>query len=558
VKEARPRPWFFNYNRSSFRFDLIAGLSAAAVVIPKAMAYAVIAGLPLETGLYTAFVPLVIYGLLGASPYLSVSSTTVLAIMTQVELATLPPGVGLVAGAATLAFLTGVVLIAAGILRLGYLGNFISSPVLAGFKAGVSAIIIVDQFPKLLGFHIVKTGFLRDIFAILNRLPDLHLMTAVMGIGVILLMVGIMRFLPRLPDVLIGVGCAVAISSIFGLKEQGVACVGVVPAGLPRFYAPDFSLLGRLLPGALGIALMSFIESVASGKAFLRYTERPPDANQDLLATGAGNLCGGFFQIFPSGGGMGQTTVNVRSGARTQAAGLVTAMVALIAMLFLAPALRFIPLAELAGVVIFVSFPMINPASFRAIYVVRKEEFLLALIAFAGVVVLGVMRGVLVAVAVSLLTILYHANRPPVYAVGRKKGMNVFRALDFSRHPDDVTYPGLLILRIEGRLNFASAPRALERSRELVMKNRPRVVLLDFEAVPDIEYTALEMFDQADQRLRAQGMELWLCALNPEALSVVRRSSLGKRLNEEGRMFFNTETAVERFTGAAVTATRKA
>jgi sulfate permease, SulP family len=547
MKKLRQYFWFLNYDRTLLRFDLIAGVTAAAVVIPKAMAYAVIAGLPVETGLYTAFVPLVVYGILGSSRQLSVSSTTVLAILTQAELAELPPDIGpagQIAAAATLAFLAGVILVAASLLRLGFLGYFISSPVLTGFKAGVGTVIIVDQIPKLLGIHFAKTGFFRNIIAILHHIPDSRLLTVAVGVGTIVLMVTLRRMFPKFPAVLAGMGCAIGASAAFGLKELGVECVGFVPRGLPSISLPNVSLMSQFFPAAMGIALMSFIETVASGKAFLRPSERSPDANRDLLATGVANLCGGFFQIFPSGGGMAQTATNTNAGARSQAAGLVTAVITLLVMIFLSPVLSFIPLAALAAVIIFVSLPMLSIKSFRAIYRVRRAEFIWALVATVGVILFGVMNGVLIAVIVSILTLMFKANHPPVYVLGRKTGTNVFRSLD--EHPQDVTYLGVLIIRMEGTLTFLSAPRAIDRFRELVMRHSPKLILLDLDAVPDIEYTALEMLDQGEQRLREHGIDLWLCALNPRALAVVRHSSLGQRL-QDGRMYFDVECAIRRY-----------
>ncbi len=547
VKKLSESFWFLNYDRSLFRFDLIAGVTAAAVVIPKAMAYAVIAGLPVETGLYTAFVPLVVYGILGSSKQLSVSSTTVLAILTQAQLATLPPDIGSagqIAAAATLAFLVGIILVGASVFRLGFLGYFISSPVLTGFKAGIATVIIVDQIPKLLGIHFQKAGFFRDIFAIFQHAPDIRFLTALVGIGTIALMVVLRRFFPKFPVVLAGMVGAIGVSAAFGLKSAGVDCVGLVPGGLPLFSLPDVSLMRQFFPGAVGIALMSFIETVASGKSFLKPSENAPNANRDLLATGFANLCGGFFQNFPGGGGMAQTSTNAVAGARSQAAGLVTAVIALLVMLFLAPVLSFIPLSALAAVIIFVSVPMFSIKSFRTIYTVRKTEFFWASIATAGVVLFGVMDGVLIAVVVSVLTLMYKANHPPVYLLGRKAGTNVFRSLD--DHPEDMTYPGLIILRLEGTLTFMSAPHAFDRMRELINQHSARVIILDLDAVPDIEYTALEMLDQGEKRLRDHGIDLWFCALNPRALDVVRHSNLGERLMQ-GRMHFDVEIAVQKF-----------
>ncbi|UCH79168.1 MAG: SulP family inorganic anion transporter [Candidatus Coatesbacteria bacterium] len=539
--------WFLRYDRKLLRFDLIAGLTAAAVVVPKAMALAVVAGLPVEVGLYTAFVPVLAYALLGTSRRLSVSSTTIIALLTLGELATVAPGAGagdLIAAAATLACLVGAILLVASFLRLGFIANFISAPVLTGFKAGVGLVIVVDQLPKLFGFHIDKAGFFRDLVSLGRHLPETHVVTLVLALAVIVALVVLERFLPRVPAALVAVVAAIGVSAWLGLGGRGVELVGAVPAGLPSLSWPDLSLVKLLLPGALGIALMAFVESVAAGESFARRGEPAPDANRELFALGAANILGGFSQAFPASGGISQTAVNSAAGARTQLAGLITAVVAVVIMLFLAPLLALLPLAALAAIVVVVSVHMMNPAAFAAILRVRKTEFIWAIVTFVGVVLLGTLEGILVAVALSVMTIFYQANRPPVYALGRKSGTNVFRPLD--RYPGDETFPGLLIVRTEGRLNFASAPRTRAKFDALIDKYSPRVVVLALDAVPDIEYTALGLIDEAEERLSDHGVTVWLAALNPRALDVVRRSPLGKRLGNE-RMFAGVEEAVEAY-----------
>ena len=539
--------WFLQYDRKFFRFDLIAGLTAAAVVVPKAMALAVVAGLPVEVGLYTAFVPVVAYALLGTSRRLSVSTTTIIALLTLGELAAVAPGAGagdLIVAAATLACLVGAILLAASFLRLGFIANFISAPVLTGFKAGVGLVIVADQLPKLFGFHIDKASFFRDLISLGRHLPETHVVTLVLALAVIAVLVAFERFLPRVPAALVAVAAAVGVSAWLGLGSRGVELVGAVTAGLPSLSLPDLSLVKLLLPGALGIALLAFVESIAAGESFTRHGEPAPDANRELLALGAANLFGGLFQAFPASGGISQTAVNSAAGARTQLAGLITAVVAVVTMLFLAPLIALLPLAALAAIVVVVSVPMMSPAAFAAILRVRKTEFIWAIVTLVGVVLLGTLEGILVAVALSVMTIFYQANRPPVYALGRKRGTNVFRPLD--PYPDDETFPGLLIVRTEGRLNFASAPRTRGKFNALIDKYSPRVVVIDMSAVPDIEYTALKLIDEAEEKLSDHGVTVWLAALNPRALDVVRRSPLGKRLGNE-RMFAEVEEVVEAY-----------
>jgi sulfate permease, SulP family len=540
--------WLRQYPREWLRPDLTSGLTAAAVVIPKAMAYATIAGLPLQVGLYTAFVPMVVYALLGTSRPLSVSTTTTIAILAAAELGRAAPGVNpgaLIVAGATLAVLTGALLVTASVLRLGFVANFISEPVLTGFKSGIGLVIVVDQIPKLLGVHIEKAGFFRDLFAIAGELPHTSLATVATAVCVLVLIFGLERFAPRSPSPLIAVAVAIVGSSLLGLSAAGVATVGSIPSGLPTLVWPRLDLVEEMWPAAAGIALMSFTETIAAARAFGAPGEPLPEPNQELLAIGLANVAGGFLGAMPAGGGTTQTAVNRKAGAQTQVAELVTAACAVATLLLFAPVIAPMPQAALAGVVVAYSFDLIKPAEFDAIRRVRRIEFSWALIAFAGVVLLGTLNGILVAVVASLLSLAQQAYDPPVYAMGRKRGTQVFRPLS-SAHPDDETWVGLLILRIEGRLFFANARRVADKVRPLVDQATPSVVVLDCSAVIDIEYTALKMLTEAEERLRDERIALWLAALNPEVFAVVRRSKLGETLGRE-RMFFSLETVVERF-----------
>jgi sulfate permease, SulP family len=534
------------------RLDLLAGLTAAAVVIPKAMAYATIAGLPVTAGLSVVLAPMLAYALLGSSRVLSVSSTSTLAILTASQLAVVvadgDPGRAS-AAAATLALLVGAALVLAAGLRLGFLANFISDPVLTGFKAGIALVIVVDQLPKLLGVHIAKTGFLRDLVAVSAELPHAHLATVGVAVAMLALLFGLEHLLPRVPAPLVAVLLGVGASALLGLKDAGVSVVGPIPAGLPAPALPDVSLAGALWPGALGIALMSFTESIAAGRAFARSEDPRPNPNRELLALGAANLAGGFFQCLPAGGGTSQTAVNVRAGARTQAAELATVAVGAATLLFLAPAVALLPQAVLAAIVIVTTVPLLSPREFRAIRRIRRTEFLWAVAALLGVVFLGTLNGILLAIAISVLTLMHQANHPPLYALGRKPGTDVFRPLS-GEHPGDETFPGLLIVRTEGRMTFASAPQVGEMLWALVEAAKPRVLLIECSAIPDFEYTALRALTALEGKLRERGIFLWLSMLNPEALKVVERSPLGQTLGHE-RMFFNLREAVAHFEAPA-------
>lgn len=540
--------WLAGYQKKWLPRDVMAGLITAAVVIPKAMAYATIAGLPVQVGLYTVLVPMAIYAVLGSSRPLSVSTTTTLAILTAADLGQIAPDgnpSALLAASATLTLLVGAILVLASLLRLGFVANFISEPVLIGFKSGIALVIILDQLPKLFGIHITKAGFFRDLAALLQAIPDSSWPTFAVALATIVLLAGLEYFAPRAPAPLVAVAAGIAGMGLLGLQAHGVESVGFIPRGLPTLTLPDVSLIEQLWPGALGIALMSFTETIAAGRAFAHSDEPPIAPNRELLATGLANAGGAFLGGMPAGGGTTQTAVNRLAGARTQLAELVTAGAALLTMLLLAPLMSQMPQATLAAVVIVYSIGLVKPAEFRAIVRIRRTEFVWALAALAGVVLLGTLKGIVVAIIISLVALAYQMADPPVRVLGRKPGTNVFRPRS-QENPDDETFPGLLLLQLEGRIFFINVERIAEKMRAIAAEANPKVVAIDLSGVFDIEYTALKMLIEAEKRQRDRGVSIWLVGLNPEVLAVIQRSPLGAVLGRE-RMHFNLELAVEKY-----------
>jgi high affinity sulfate transporter 1 len=540
--------WLSNYQSGWFRLDLVAGLTAAAVVIPQAMAYATIAGLPVEVGLYTALTPLLVYALLGTSRPLSVSTTSTIAMLTATVLAGVAASNSreeLMVAAATLAVLVGGLLILAAVFRLGVIANFISAPVLTGFKAGIGVVIFVGQLGKILGVPVTKGPFFETIWSLLQGLDNLHWPTLMLGLVTLAILIVLPHLTQRLSAPLVAVTVGIAVSAFISLEAYGIKLVGDVPPGLPSFSLPDLSLVRALLPAALGIALMSFTESIAAARAFRQPDEPAPDADQELLALGLANIGGGLLQAMPSGGGTSQTAVNSQGGAKTQLAEISTAVVVIVTLLFLAPLISLMPQATLGALVLVAAVGLIKIDDFRAIGRVSRRDLVWALVAFVGVVLLGTLEGILVAVAVSLLVLIIQANHPPVYEVGRKPGTDIYRPM--VDHPEYETLPGLLILRTEGRMHFASSPRATEKMLALVEQHQPRVIILECSAIPDIEYTALNILAENEQKLRQAGIVLWLAGLNPTPLHTIRRSPLGAVLGDE-RMFSSVIQAVEAYT----------
>lgn len=533
---------------NGLRFDIQAGLTAAAVVLPKSMAYATVAGLPVAVGLYTAFLPMLIYALLGSSRVLSVSSTTTLAILAGTQLALVVPDGDpgrLLVACATLTTLVGIMLLLAAVLRLGFVANFISSPVLTGFKAGIGLVIVFDQVPKLLGIHIQKEGFFRDLLSLAREVPQTSLLTAGVAATTLALLIGMERWRPHSPAPLVAVAGGIAATGYFGLADLGVAIVGTIPQGLPHLTLPDLTLFQQLLPGALGIALMSFTESIAAGRAFTNRDDPAINANRELIAIGAGNLAGAFFGAMPAGGGTSQTAVLRAAGASSQKASLVAAAMAVATMLLLAPLLGQLPNAVLAAVVIVYSIGLIQPLEFVAIRKVRTMEFRWALIAFMGVLVFGTLQGILVAIIASLIWLASQTASPTVYVIGRKRDEDVLRPLS-PKHPDDETFPGLLMLRPEGRIFFVNAPHVAETIRALEAQHKPRVLVLDLSRVPDIEYSALQMLMEGEKRIRERGVAVWLVGMTERVTDMINRSGFKDQIGQD-QLLSNTRAAIHRY-----------
>ena len=530
------------------RTDVVAGLTASAVVLPKAMAYATVAGLPVAVGIYTAFVPMLIYALLGSSRVLSVSSTSTLAILAGTELGLVVPNgdpVQLLVATATLSALVGGILLLASVLRLGFVANFISAPVLTGFKSGIGLVIVLDQLPKLLGVHITKQGFFPDLWHLFQALPDSSGLTLLVALISFAILIGMERWRPHSPAPLVALAVAIGGVWLLGLQSHGLSTVGHIPQGFPAVTPPGLALVAQLLPGALGIALMSFTETIAAGRAFARQDEAAPDANRELIATGLGNLLGSLLGAMPAGGGTSQTAVVRATGGQSQFASLVTAGVALATMWLLAPLFSLLPNATLAAIVIVYSIGLIEPQEFLAIRRIRTMEFRWAVIACLGVLLLGTLQGIVVAIIISLLGLASQTAHPTVYVIGRKPGADVLRPLS-PEHPGDEQIPGLLLLRPEGRIFFVNAQYVAEQIRALIKVHQPKVLALDMSRVPDIEYSALQMLMAGDKRSVEQGVEFWLVGLNPKVLEAVRHSGLAARMGED-RLLFNARAAIAHY-----------
>jgi sulfate permease, SulP family len=516
--------WLRNYRVSWFRWDVTAGLTTAAVVIPQAMAYATIAGLPVVYGLYTALIPMVVYSLLGSARCLSVSTTSTIALLTASGIALAPEGAEPAAIAAVLAAEVGLFLVIAGLLRLGFLSSFISRPILAGFKIGMGLTVAASQLGKIMGVSISGETFFPKIVSAASHVDETNLWTLAIALTSFAALLFIKRRLPTLPGPLLVFVAGMALMAITQLEVRGVATVADVPGGLPHLEIPELALVTALLPAAAGIALMAFVESIAAARAFRTRDETPVDPNQELVALGGANLAGGLFQAIPAGGGLSQTAVNDRSGARSQVSGLVTASSVALVLLFLASLFVYVPEPILGAIVLVAALGLIDVAGLRRIRRLRLDDYVFGVIAAVGVLALGALPGLLVGVVVSLVTLFWKLNHPPIFILGRKPDTDVFR--EKGHDPADIVYKDLMIARVESGLYFGNSQRVTDRLSKMVddAATRPRTLLLDLSAVPQIDSTAVEVFGDLAERLQSEGTEMWLAAMTTSVLEVAKAS----------------------------------
>ena len=514
--------WLRTYHVSWFRWDLTAGVTTAAVVIPQAMAYATIAGLPVEYGLYTALVPMVVYSLLGSTRCLSVSTTSTIALLTASGLSLAPEGSEPAVIAAVLAVEVGLFLVIAGLLRLGFLSSFISRPVLAGFKIGMGMTIAASQLGKIMGVSVSGETFFPKIASAVSQVEETNTWTLAIALTSFAALLIVKRRIPSLPGPLLVFVAGMALMAITQLETRGVATVADVPGGLPQLQVSDFALATALLPAAAGIALMAFVESIAAARAFRTQDEPPVDPNRELIALGGANLAGGLFQVIPAGGGLSQTAVNDRSGSRSQVSSLVTASTVALVLLFLASLFVYVPEPVLGAIVLVAALGLIDVAGLGRIRGLRLDDYAFGVTAVVGVLALGALPGLLVGIIVSLGTLFWELNHPPIFILARKLDTDVFREL--GHDPVDIVYDDLVIARVESGLYFGNSQRVTDHLSRMVDEapTRPRTLLLDLSAVPQIDSTAVEVFADFAGRLEAEGTELWLAAMTTSVLEVAK------------------------------------
>lgn len=524
-------PTFVRYQRAWVVPDVVGGISAGAVVVPQAMAYATIADLPVEVGLYTCIVPMIVYALLGGSRAMSVSTTSTIATLTATTLVSAGVAAGTddaLGALMTLTLLVGAILLLARLFRLGALVENISGATVLGLKIGVGATVAVGQLPKLLGetYDFSGHGFLRSLAAVGQAFDTVNWPTVVLSVVSILILVLLKRFAPRIPGTLVVVVGGILLVAFGGLAEAGVNLIEPVQGGLPVPGLPDFSQLGALLPGALAVAVMAFLESAAVARGIRRTSEPQIDSDQELLATGAANVAGAFFTTMPAAGGFSQSAVNQSAGAKTQLSTLVTVALAVLVALFLGPVLSLLPEATLASMVFVAVIGLIDIPELVRWSRISPLDFWVAL----SVAVIGLVAGLLAAVAVgvvvTLVLVLRELNIPRLSIIERR---------------------GNTIAIHLGRALYTANVLANERAIiALATTQPPRVdaVVLDLQRLEAISITVLDALADLDRELGEHGIALHVAALPERAAAVAARTSWYTRFDDEGRVHRSVQAAL--------------
>ncbi|GAA4704896.1 SulP family inorganic anion transporter [Nocardioides conyzicola] len=543
-------PTLSGYRRGWIRYDVVAGLAAGTVVIPQAMAYATIAGLPVEVGLYTCMLPMVAYALLGGSRSLSISTTSTIAILTASTLATLPAdrsGDDLLRSAFTLTVLVGLALLVMRLFRLGSLVEQISPATMTGVKAGVGLTVAATQLPTLLGVagDAEDEGFFGKLGDTISKLGDLNTATVAVSAGAIAVLYALRRLAPQVPGPLVVAVGGILLVAATDIESHGLALIPDVPSGLPTPTMPLWGDIGALLPGALAIAVMAFMETVLVARAQRQRSEPAIDSDQELLANGVAALAGGFSQCLPPAGGFSQSAVNQRAGARSQLAGIVTAVLAVLVALFLGPVLDDLPEAILAAMVMVAVLGLVSPAEFARLRRIDRAEFWVAL----AVAVVGLTAGLLLAVglgvALTLVLVLraFSSNRArPLYPRAGGGWTLVAPA------PGDVlpAYDDVLLLHLESGLYTGNARPTQDAILAAALAARPRAVVLEGAQVTRVTVPLLEVVQGLAADLQEEGIGLLLAGFPESTVEAARHSHWFARFDEGGRVFRTVDEAVEK------------
>ena len=542
--------WLRHSTPKTIRADVIAGIALAGLLVPEGMAYAGIAGVPPQMGLYAAMAGMFVYALFGTSRQLAVTPTSSSAAMLAALVAPIAVGdsgryVVLASGAAIAA---GIIFLAGGLLKLGAVSEFISKPVLKGFVFGLALTIMVKQAHKLTGISSGQGNFFRLVWHVITSLRELSPWTCAVGATAIAVMFLLGALAPRVPSALVVLVLGVLSVSWFGLDQHHVEVVGTIQAGMPSLSLPRIGedQLADIFVGAIGIVLVLTAESLAAGRTFAAKHKYEINPNQELCAMGAANIASGLFGGIIVGGGMSGTAANDSGGARTQLSTITSSIFVGLTLAYLLPLIRNLPEAVLGAIVVHAVAHLADVDTLKHYAKLRSGSLWGALIALLGVLQMGILKGLIFAVALTLVAVMRRLSVPQDSVLGRLAGSGNF--VDVDRHPDAEQIPHLLIFRPNGMLFFANANRVRNHLRELTQQSeRPiHAVLINLEASPEIDVTSLEMLEQLRSELDESGILLYFARVADRVRDLFDRAGFTERVGSN-RIFPGVDSGVNAF-----------
>ena len=548
--------WLPEYDRSWLALDIVAGLTLWGLVVPEAMAYAGIAGMPPQAGLYTILAAFLVYAVLGTSRHLAVGATSATAALLASSVAA-----ALVASAAANAsdpntyqvyaaafvLVVGLVYAAAGLAKLGFVTQFLSKPVMDGFVVGLAIFVAVGQLYKLFGVEKPEGNTVEKLLGVFKELPQANWVTFAVGAGALLLLFGLPMLSKKLPSGLVVLFGAIALSSALGLNQNhGVEVVGTLPQGLPAFAIPQVpiqDLLAMVLP-AIGVLLVAFSEGLGVAHEFADKHGYEVDANQELNANALVNVASALFGGMIAGGGMSASAVKEGAGARTQVANLVTWVVTIVTVLFLTPLFASLPEAVLGALIIHAVWHIIASRKLQRLRQEAPAEVWFGVLALWGVLLIDVLQGMIIGLVASLLFVVYRTARPHVSSLGRIPGSTGAYS-DLGRHPDDIAVPGVLIIRPDAQLYYANALTVRDEVKALIgaAEQPPKALILDLTATDRLDLTSAEMIAKFAKELESQSIAFYLAEVHLPVREDARTTGLLEIVGED-RTFATVEEAV--------------
>ncbi|AZC37066.1 SulP family inorganic anion transporter [Pseudomonas chlororaphis] len=527
------------YRREWFRYDLQAGLSVAAVQIPIAIAYAQIVGLPPQYGLYACVLPMMVYALVGSSRQLMVGPDAATCAMVAGAIAPLALGdpERLAQLAVIVTVLVGLMLIGAGIARAGFIASFFSRPILIGYLNGIGLSLLAGQLGKVLGYKIEGEGFILSLLNMLQRLGETHLPTLAIGVGALALLIWLPRRFARLPAALVTVAIATLCVGVLGLDSRGVSVLGPIPSGMPQLSWPQTNLaeLKSLLRDALGIATVSFCSAMLTARSFAARNGYTINANHEFLALGVSNIAAGVSSGFAISGADSRTAVNSMVGGKSQLVGIIAALVIALILLFFTAPMAWIPQAALGAVLLMAGWGLIDIQAMRVIRKLSRFEFWLCVLTTLGVIGVGVLPGIIVAVLLAILRLLKSIYQPTDAVLGWVRGIE--GQVDISQYPQARTLAGLVVYRFDDAILFFNADYFKARLLEAVEREpEPRAVLFVAEAVTSIDVSGIVALREVRDTLLARGIVLAIARPHGTFLRMLVRSGLAREL--EQRLLF--------------------